>query len=408
MTETTDSRVRPRRGVWRGVRILFLALILIGLLVRAGVDLWASHRLEVVTAEVKQRHGNFLAAPAPVPESENRARPMRAAATLLSGGQAVAQKLSPFLARREPAAVPQDLRAFVDTNRPALQVAHDGRGRPLSNWEADYVTGSNVPRFLDLRTLSNAIYLAAMMELDAGDVDAAAAHVATGLALSSSLRQEPSLLAQLIRCALGLQQFKGVQRLLTEAEPSGASLAELARWLAEERAPEPMHVGLLGELKFVSQTPLWPERAGWFGRPLMRLASAGTMERIGHLLDAQTGPRPRPASTEAPRSWSPLVRLETLAISGLERAMDSGDMFSSARGVTELAVALRRYRLHRGQYPDALSALVPEYMASLPIDPLTGATPVYVREGGGFRLRAEKNAGLSAATSAPLEWVVPK
>ncbi|MDQ3487019.1 MAG: hypothetical protein M3468_04705 [Acidobacteriota bacterium] len=207
---------------------------------------------------------------------------------------------------------------------------------------------------------------------------------------------------------LGLQQFEGVQRLLTQSEPSEASLEELARWLAEDRTPEPMHVGLLGELKLVSQSTFWTERVGWFGRPLMRLVSAGTLARMDHLLEVQTGPRPRPASPDVPRSWSPLKRLENVPIAGLERAMDSGDIFSSARGVTELAVALRRYRRNRGQYPDTLSALVPAYVASLPIDPLTGVPPVYAREGTGFRLRAEKNPRLSGASAAALEWIVPK
>ena len=256
--------------------------------------------------------------------------------------------------------------------------------------------------------MSNALFLAAAIELDAQRADAAALHITTGLALSSSLRQEPSIIAQLIRCALGLQQFKGVQRLLTQTDPSDESLAELAQWLAEERAPEPMQVGLLGEIRLVSQSELWTEQTGWFGRPLMRLASAGTLERIGHLLEIQTGPRPRPTAPDSARSWSPLTRLENLSISGLERAMDSGDMFSSARGVTELAVALRRYRHDREQYPDTLSSLVPEYVASLPIDPLTGVPPVYARDGSGFRLRAEKDPRLSSTTAAALEWVVPK
>lgn len=411
MSDTTVPPPRTGRSLWRRVVTIVLALFLLALLVRTGVDLWAGYRIRRVTAQLEQRHGSLAAgtrAGASVPPGENRARAMRAAATLMGGGHEVTSKISPFLAQHGPVRVPPDLRTFVEGNRAALQVAHEGRGRGLTNWEADYVTGRNGPALLEIRTLSNALYLAARIELEADEADAAALHLATGLALSSSLRHEEAVITQLIRCAVGLQQLEGVQRLLMQSEPSEASLAELARWLAEERTPEPMHVGLLGELKLASQSPFWTERIGWFGGPLMRLVSADTLARIGNLLEIQTGPRPRPAAPDDPRSWSPLKRLEDVPVAGLERAMDSGDLFSSARGVTELAVALRRYRLDRGQYPDALSALVPAYVASVPIDPLTGVPPVYAREGSGFRVRAEKPRKLSGAPAAVLEWIVPK
>ena len=66
-----------------------------------------------------------------------------------------------------------------------------------------------------------------------------------------------------------------------------------------------------------------------------------------------------------------------------------GIKHNSVLGVTEIGVALRRYRLDRGSYPDELSALVPAYLARLPIDPVTGRPPVYARSGAGFTLKAE-------------------
>jgi hypothetical protein len=434
MTETTaPPRVRTRRSSLRRVFIVVLSLVMIVLVARAGMDLWAGHRIRVVTATLEQRHGSLDAstlAVAPVPAAENRARAMRAAATFMVGQHQVAAKMSPFLRQPGPLAVPPDLRAFVEANRAALRVADEARARRLANWEADYARATNLPALLEIRTLSNAIYLAARIELDENRADAAATQLATGLSLSSSLRQEPAIIAQLIRCALGLLQFEGVQRLVTQFEPSKASLEELARWLAEERTPEPAHIGLLGELRLVStalaqgdnglgegllgnagsggNASTWARRAIGFGKPMIRLAFAGTMEQIGHLLEIQTGPRPRPALPEVPQTWSPLKRLENMVIPGLARTMDSSDQFSSARGLTELAVALRRYRLDRGQYPDTLAALVPVYLPSVPIDPLTGAAPVYAREGAGFRLKAKKDATMSGAMAATLDWSVPK
>jgi hypothetical protein len=92
---------------------------------------------------------------------------------------------------------------------------------------------------------------------------------------------------------------------------------------------------------------------------------------------------------------------------GLWRAIDSGDQYNSVLGVTEIGVALRRYRLDRGSYPDELSAVVPEYLTRVPIDPVTGRPPAYARSGAGFTLKAEPIRKDSSANAA-LEWVVAK
>jgi len=70
-------------------------------------------------------------------------------------------------------------------------------------------------------------------------------------------------------------------------------------------------------------------------------------------------------------------------------------------------VALRRFRLDHGSYPDELSALAPAYVASLPIDPFTGRPPIYARRGAGFELHAE---GPKNRTPRPpaLDWIVEK
>lgn len=167
-------------------------------MVRGGLDLWANHRITVEVARLEAQYGSLAESTPgvpPVSESDNRARAVRAAAALTAF--APSQKLSEVrralgLLVKLPAStpVPDDLRAFVEANRDAIC-----------------------------------------------------------LAVFASLRQEPILIAQLIRAAIGIQHFEAVQRLVTQAEPSKASLKELARRLVESRTPELVHTGLLGELK---------------------------------------------------------------------------------------------------------------------------------------------------------------
>jgi hypothetical protein len=103
-------------------------------------------------------------------------------------------------------------------------------------------------------------------------------------------------------------------------------------------------------------------------------------------------------------------RWDSTPTAGLVGAIESGDLFASELNAAELAVALRRFRLDRGAYPDELSALAPEYLASVPIDPFTGRPPVYTRKGAGFELHAEgpRNRNRQAPPHLTLDWVVAK
>jgi hypothetical protein len=109
-------------------------------------------------------------------------------------------------------------------------------------------------------------------------------------------------------------------------------------------------------------------------------------------------------SARWPWDWRKITLAHT---AGLRRAIDSGDDFTTMRGVAEAGVALRRYRLEHGAYPDDLASLVPAYLPRVPLDAATGRPPAYGRSGAGFRLK-----GLSArqgpAPNATLEWTVTK
>jgi hypothetical protein len=425
----TQTHTRPRRSWLRRVAIVAFALVLLVLLVRSGADVWASRRVSAQIAKLEAQHGpldeSTLRLP-PVPEADNRGRAMRAAAALVVGHDEVRASRASFLAQREPTPLPADLQAFVERNRAALRVAEEARGRRQSNWEADYVARSNTVGLLEIRSLSVVLELAARSELDAGRIDAAASVLTTGLALSSSLRLEPSLVTQLIRCAVALQHFEGVEWLLTTSDPSEAALESLAAALAENRTPTPMHVGFIGELKTFhaaltraangeaaypgitnpGHSSVWTRPFPWLGRPWVRLSHARYLEQLGRLLEAEMGPRPRPVSIEKPETWS--FFMPSVA-PGLERSMETGDLHHSALTMTELAVALRRYRLAHGEYPAALSALAPTYIESVPSDPLTGKLPAYTRQAGGFSLRSEHpKADEPATNAAALKWTVTR
>jgi hypothetical protein len=192
-----------------------------------------------------------------------------------------------------------------------------------------------------------------------------------------------------------LRQFNGALRRLEDGE-----------LMANGRTADLLPASV-ARMTGAGNSPYWLGPLARLSRPLVRIGRVHYLEYMERALALQTGGRPRATLPDVPTDWSPFRWLDNLSILGIGRTLDSGDLFNSQLGLTELAVALRRFRIEHGQYPDALSALVPAYMANMPSDPVTGKPPEYVRQGTGFRLRAEKG-NASPYYAARLDWKVPK
>jgi hypothetical protein len=90
-----------------------------------------------------------------------------------------------------------------------------------------------------------------------------------------------------------------------------------------------------------------------------------------------------------------LTALEAVLPPFAGRATQEGECVAELRLATT-AVALELYRRTHGNcYPDALSALIPEYLPAVPVDPFQGRILTYQKRGQGYALRsAEAKAGL--------------
>jgi hypothetical protein len=338
---------------------------------------------------------------------------------------------------RATSPVPPQLRAFADANRSALIVARDIRARHRSNWEVDYVRGQgdDYPPFATLQTLSDALFVTALFDTEAGRADEAADAIVSGLSIAASMRQEPDVVIQGNRFRIGSRHVEALERLVADLEPSRPALAEVAHWLAENASPHPMQPGLLREVAEVNallirmengevdpnlasflypQTwPAWPKP--WLGpvarwsRPLIRLAHGRYLRHMERLFEVQLAPGPRQPYPEpiVPERFALVDRLAEKFTQGKRYASEAGDRFTAELATAELAVALRRFRLDRGTYPDDLSVLVPAYLDRLPVDPYTGAPPEYARRGAGFALSA-RGDGRDYSFRRPIEWRVAK
>ena len=210
MSERTVS-TRPR---WRRrILLVLIVIVLAALVAGVAIDVWAGRRVASEFARLETKYGGgldgrSLAAPR-VPPEDNRARFARAAAVLAVQGNTAYSTLLASLAKFEAAPespIPEDVRTFIELNAEAMRVADGARRVHRTGWDADYAGGGNVPSFLSLRNLSNALFFATRVEIKAGRADEASLKIAAGLAVSASLTEEPSLIAQLIRIAVATQQ----------------------------------------------------------------------------------------------------------------------------------------------------------------------------------------------------------
>jgi hypothetical protein len=238
MTEATVKPARTSRP--RRLRLVVLLGVLVLLVVYTGTDLWAGRQLDAELARLEPRYGNLhlraIHAP-PVPAADNRARLVRAAAALANPGStdSLVKGLTSFGNSSDTDLVPADLRAFVEENRDALRLLDKIGTRGKTSWDVDYGSGGNTLPYLDVRNLSNILFVDAMLELEAKRPDEAVRKIGVGLAVASSLNNEPQLIAQLIRMSIADRHFMAVQRVIMQTEPSKAALEDLSRWLKENR-----------------------------------------------------------------------------------------------------------------------------------------------------------------------------
>jgi len=423
----TEARVRPTRRWWPRIRLTLLSIILVTMVGYVGLDWLAVRRLDAAMVTFEASYGPGIESRPSVPSADNRARVVRAAAALVvpPTGEVKATIGRAGLAS-SPASLIATLQPFVDDNAKALALAAEIKARHQSSWEVSDATpdGPGALPLLDARLLGDALYASALIELDKGHIDAAAGCLVDQLAVAASFREEPNLISQLIRIAVGSRPLDVLQRLLATSEPSRAALDEVSVWLAENSRTDGIRTALIGEAQYVNMNLARMEGGRAFrtgpelnmslgplsvlGRPFIRLARARYLTQMTRLIDMQAGVRPRPSYTIVPKPswWSPIDRWISTFLPGLERSINVGDEFTTQLAAAELAVALKRYKLDRGQYPNDLNALVPAYLPTVPLDMFTGKPPIYALDGAGFTLRATRS---ETPSRLPLDhWVVSK
>lgn len=441
-TDNADKIPRPaarrRRLVWRLIGLFTLVLLVLLVGVWAYARHAANSRLRGAIAEADRldsgwRLSEIEAKRAVVPDAENSAPRVQDAIAKLPGDWL---KITPPRASGEPmgplrggnllsslletdpetqldARQLDGLRAELEDLAPVLAisrpVAELPRGRPELTYSRN-VLNTPLPYAQGARQVARLLLIDAMLRAQEGDLDGALDSGRALMNVGRSLGDEPFLISQLVRISIGQVALASIQRTLAQGEPSDSALAKFEALLSEEAAEPILLTAMRGERAAIDdlftklsagevspgefESPPHSTRK----HPVAGFAYMDSFLAYNHgvvldLMNRAVEISKRPPH-ELPPLWkrwdestnSQLGGLSSLAAKLTNFLIGQGTSFkgfcfhySAELNVVRLMLALERFRLARGRWPD------PSEVAELkpPPDPwVDGPIQVVGTEGG--------------------------
>ena len=241
-----------------------------------------------------------------------------------------------------------------------------------------------------------------------GDSAAATPAALDGLQAGLCLKNEPALIAALVRLAILKSMLQAIGDGLADESWSSDSLGILAEQLGAINLGDDYRTALSGERGFFNgqlnrvaagETNLRDEisQATGFG-PLAWTISRRKVRlnqlRTNHWFDrVQTRLRdgkihveePHPELIEPEPGWYQRWQYPFFyGTTGIYGTIESRYLRAQALlDQTRVAIALERHRLAHGQFPERLEVLVPEFLAEIPKDPWTQTPLIYHADDAG-------------------------
>jgi hypothetical protein len=301
----------------------------------------------------------------------------------------------------------QAISRFVAANNQCLDLLREAAEIPGCRYPLDIRKGSAavVSWLPDIRKSVLLLSCEAALHAEEGQAALAARSIETALAVGNSLLAEPTLVSQLARIGVRSAVISNLERVLTHAALTPEQLLAIDLGLAKGDDPNNSRRGLVGERIFSMDL---------LEQPLGSVSSSGTEVRLGAIglavyqalglsrrdkgeyLEIMAARLRIPDLPESQRLAAvkaldeqilrvPSSHIGTRMLIGALGRTAELDLRASARlRVARTALAIERYRLKPGGLPPDLKALVPEYLASVPLDPFTGEAIKYRQLAKGY------------------------
>ena len=334
--------------------------------------------------------------------------------------RALAAKTNEFPVAPQLQTPAQDVLLALSKYDPAIEELWQASQLPYSRFPLDYDIDDPaeilLPHLGALKQCSLALQLRALAELQNGQSEKAFADVKLALRLADSVRTEPFIITHLVRIAIlqiilqpiweGLAEHKWSNAQLAALDAELTKLDFLADYKLSVRSERAAHVkivdwmeqkrsrfwelfnmfndderNLMNNFGLSAEIYLMPK--GWYYQSEIVLSDAQQQWVLPMVNDSQQTVSPQAAreSVDAVKSLRPsAVNLfARLLLPELGKYAGKTAHAQTAVNLARVAIALERYRLAHGEYPDSLSALALQFMETIPHDVIGGQPLHYQR-----------------------------
>lgn len=404
----------------RGSRRRVVLLVVVALaIVVLGYVVWRSNsRFEAALAEAREiglpTSIEELKAMRPVvPDERNAALVYQNAFDAVTGKEEVRNEgRVPLLSMakapddpREP--LPEEMlaasREYIERQSLALELLSESSRLPESSYPWQISDSAFLPHLSRVRDATRLLVVAAWVEAEDSKGDSALERVREGLAVGGSIDGEPILMSKLVASATRSIAVGGLKRVLARSHPSDGALAALQRDLHQSAARLTFNDVIKGEFALFCDLctggtggmPVESARDDnlvqrWGRSWIFRRQLVDSMPAFRAALESVETPTPANLRATAPSGLAPLGRMTATLSSSLMDSMQRGRVaVEHARAkllAAEAAVAALRFFNDNGRLPASLDELVPQYLATVPIDPFTGQPLVFLQTDDGVMI----------------------
>ena len=320
-----------------------------------------------------------------------------------------------LLRQDQPGTPGTDVLAALDALRPEFDELREASKRPQARLKLNHPdpASADTPNFVALRTLTQMFSLCAGAELSLNKTNEAFADIRVIQRLADLTRQEPSLVAVMMYCAIHQMALQAFWEGWVSGQWSDAQLEKFQREFAAVNMLAAFDWGMRGERAGVNTlletldgpqlSQIWqntvPGDNGWkhkIGTAVVRFSPPGlrseNLLNYDRLLDAtcfiaydlrqlQIFPSKCDAGLLLmEKSFSRSTaqnHLAAIALPNFTRALQTVARNQTFVNLARIVCGLERYRRANGEYPVALEQLLPRHLDQLPLDLISGGKLKY-------------------------------
>lgn len=308
-----------------------------------------------------------------------------------------------------------ELDAYEDAVVVARSVANFRRGRHEIELGPTLID-TLLPETQAARNAARLLTADAAIRAHDGDLDGALDSCRALLSVGRSIGDEPFIISQLVRVAIGGVAMKSTRRALAQGEPSDAALARLQALVLDEIDQPLLLYALNGERAILTElilrigsgevpiaefsgtaaklvndlkvSPLDPWGELWFDNQ-WAVATEWTTENIA------IARRPAPERPGLWQAWNAklqriresrfgilLAPLPFLMIPAVESADTACSRYQCELGTSAILLAAERHRRKTGDWPESIAKIDSAILPNAPLDPYSGQAFRMVRRDG--------------------------